>query len=897
MMLLMGQGPLSEPRLAEIESKLNAGRFDEAQRLLSTIFDLPNAEIASAYFATRLLFQRGRLDRAAVVERLRELLARIDEFPEAERMLAAAETGVLEPSPEIFRQVTGAPSPSSSPKNGPAPALLGTRQLSRQDIPRAPPVPRFTPRTGTPSYVPMTPQPPGVEGIPSEGDVGREAPDAAKNAPIVAERLFPRIPSLEIPAVSAAGFGLPNLEASAATAAAAFVPPIPTLELELEDFNAPRLPPQAKPVQPVPAAPAPPEPAPPEPARAEPAPVTRPTPAVISTRPARPAPQLTPTSQTLSTLPPPSETVIDDVALAARRAAATERPDAPNEATPSGPSLFEIAAALDAGHPKRALELSERAAPELGPELTLLTARALVSLGEKEKAFAHLERLLRAVLIEPLVRSASARLLIELGRPEQALIQARRAAADDPTDPVSRATLAWALVRVARRTGNPLLGEEVENLLSTNRLREGAIASLLLGLRAAAAAEFGDATRAVSLAQTALQHDPRQVDALAAIAVASARLGLRSDAQHAQARLEELNPEEAAANVRALLRHGLQIRTSSPPEPITLAESASVWGEAETALRIGQKDPSVRALVRGCTELAQKLNRRTDEETWPRLARSAARLLTELPVLRHFSPFDCSVFSVDRLEAALALLFDQPTESANEPLELVLGAYLGECYRQAFGAEWQGAPALPLAARIDGVGISMRPCERVRARLREGKPLAVDAPRNLHPGADPMGNSVPLSLRPPAPWDPKPWPLADEFLRLGRLLPISVVGYYCSRTLGLPLDRSVSGIVALDRYLALLAPPKAPPDPDGAWLFRVGVLLGAYIGEVLVEAVAARWEISEPPNSPDSYRLVLPHGAVATPVNRVLERLAGRRPSPLSEYVTRLASGRPSIPV
>jgi tetratricopeptide (TPR) repeat protein len=874
MMRLMGQGPLSEPRLAEIESKLNAGRFDEAQRLLSTIFDLPNAEIASAYFATRLLFQRGRLDRAAVVERLRELLARIDEFPEAQRMLAAAEAGVLEPSPEIFRQVTGAPSPSSSPKNGPGPALLGTRQLSRQDIPRAPPVPRFTPRTGTPSYVPMTSLPPAVEGIPSE------------------ERLFPRIPSLEIPAVSAAGFGLPNLEAPAPTAAAAFVPPMATLELELEDFNVPRPPPQAKPVEPVPAAPTA-----PAPARAEPAPVTRPTPAVVSTRPARPAPQLTPASQTLSTLPPPSEVVIDDVALAARRAAATERPDAPNEATTSGPSLFEIAAALDAGHPKRALELSERAAPELGPELTLLTARALVSLGEKEKAFAHLERLLRAVLIEPLVRSSSARLLIELGRPEQALIQARRAAADDPTDPVSRATLAWALVRVARRTGNPLLGEEVENLLSTNRLREGAIASLLLGLRAAAAAEFGDATRAVSLAQTALQHDPRQVDALAAIAVASARLGLRSDAEHAQARLEELNPEEAAANVRALLRHGLQIRTSSPPEPITLAESASVWGEAETALRIGQKDPSVRALLRGCTELAQKLNRRTDEETWPRLARSAARLLTELPVLRHFSPFDCSVFSVDRLEAALALLFDQPTESANEPLELVLGAYVGECYRQAFGAEWQGAPALPLAARIDGVGISMRPCERVRARLREGKPLAVDAPRKLHPGADPMGNSVPLSLRPPAPWDPKPWPLADEFLRLGRLLPVSVVGYYCSRTLGLPLDRTVSGTVALDRYLALLAPPKAPPDPDGAWLFRVGVLLGAYIGEVLVEAVAARWEISEPPNSPDSYRLVLPHGAVATPVNRVLERLAGRRPSPLSEYVTRLASGRPSIPV
>ena len=116
----MGNGPLADSRLQEIESKLNAGRFDEAQRLLSTIGNLPNAETASAYFATRLLFQRGRMDQQGVILRLRELLARVPEFPEAARMLAAAEAGVLAPAPDVFRRVTGAP--SSEPPENPEPA-------------------------------------------------------------------------------------------------------------------------------------------------------------------------------------------------------------------------------------------------------------------------------------------------------------------------------------------------------------------------------------------------------------------------------------------------------------------------------------------------------------------------------------------------------------------------------------------------------------------------------------------------------------------------------------------------------------------------------------------------------------------------------------------------------
>lgn len=791
----MGQGPLRDPRLLEIESKLNAGRFDEAQRLLATIFDVPGAELASAYFATRILYQRGRLDQSGVVLRLRELLARGSEFPEARRMLEAAEAGLLDPAADAFRRATGAPLSPTPPES---PERLGTKTLSRQDIPRAPLVPHFAQRHDVPSYVPATPQPPG----PISAKEREETPTLSAPA-----ELIPQVPSLPIPNVSA-----------------------------------------------------------------------------------------TPKASGVSTLPPP------EAPAPSREEAPTERPlpELELEARPPRahtPSLFEVAAALEAGHAARALELCERLGGDGAPELTLLAARALAALGEKERAFAKLERLLRAPLIEPLVRAASARVLIEIGRPEEALTQARRAVLEDPDDPVSRVTCAWALVRMMRRKGEVALGEEAEPLLTSTRLREGPIAGLSLALRAALSAEVGDAARAVSLAQNALQQDPRQLDALAAIAVASARLGLRTDAVRAQQRLKELSAEEAEVNEDALGRHGLTLEERPSPAQASGARILSLWGEVEAALVGGRREPAIETLASACSAHVGTMSRRGGAEGWSLLARTAARLFTELPVFGHFAPYDCSVFSVERLDAALALIYGKGDPNhRDEAIEQLVGAYVGESFRQAFGADWQGVPAFPLSATIEGVGISVRPCERVRARLRDGAPLSMEPPRNLHPGADPLGNSVPLSLSPPSPWDPSPFPSCEQVQELGRLLPHSVVGLYSAKELELPLDHSVSGSVAIDRYVALLVPPKAPPDPDAAWTRRVAFLLGGYLGEVLVDAVGAHWENTDRVSGHESYRLVLPHGSVTQPVTRVLDRLSGRRVSPLSEYVTRLASGRVSVP-
>ncbi|HET9931437.1 MAG TPA: hypothetical protein VFQ35_12140, partial [Polyangiaceae bacterium] len=465
---------------------------------------------------------------------------------------------------------------------------------------------------------------------------------------------------------------------------------------------------------------------------------------------------------------------------------------------------------------------------------------------------------------------------------------------EDADDVLARVTCAWALVRSLRRSGDSALAAEAEALLATTTLADGPIATLLTALRAALAAERGQHAEALTLAERALSQDARQVDALATVAVASAGLGKAAEAERTQRRLRELAPDEAVANDAAILRrrHGRDAPKAPPVPPAR-------WGAEEAALTRGDSLPALELLARKARDALRAQQRRGGTEVWHALAMQAAHLLTELPVFRHFAPYDCSVFSVDRLEAALSLLFGSgsPRTVLDEATVVLLGAYVGESWRQAFGADWHGVLSFPFAASVQGIGLMVRPCERVRERLEQGVALGIETPHSLHPGADPLGNSVPLSLVPPAPWDPAEFPSVAEFSALGRNLGESVIGLYCERTLGLRLDLSISTAVAIDRYVALLAPSKAPPDPNARWARRVALLLGAYLGEILVDAVAASWENIVAPKSLEDYRLVLPHGNAATLAVRVEERLTGRRAGALAEHVARLSSGRNSISV
>src|SRR5687767_10919824 len=87
----MSSGPLEDERLRAVEACLNEARFDEAQKQLVELGSASGPGVA--YLTARLLFERGRIDRAALLQRLQDLLVDFPEF-EAARVLLEAHGGI-----------------------------------------------------------------------------------------------------------------------------------------------------------------------------------------------------------------------------------------------------------------------------------------------------------------------------------------------------------------------------------------------------------------------------------------------------------------------------------------------------------------------------------------------------------------------------------------------------------------------------------------------------------------------------------------------------------------------------------------------------------------------------------------------------------------------------------
>jgi hypothetical protein len=184
----MPEGPLDDPRLREVEACLNEARFDEAQRKLVGLGGVRALGPGVAYLTTRLLAQRGKLDAAAVAERIRDVLAEAPDFPEARDYLAALGRGAhvdafaraptltdtprSMPIPEPLRIVTDSPYPE-------APASLRPRRPAQPlETPRLPPPPAHAPvQSRKPSLgvlepprseLPTEPAPPPIDALPLE---------------------------------------------------------------------------------------------------------------------------------------------------------------------------------------------------------------------------------------------------------------------------------------------------------------------------------------------------------------------------------------------------------------------------------------------------------------------------------------------------------------------------------------------------------------------------------------------------------------------------------------------------------------------------------------------------------------------------------------------------------
>jgi tetratricopeptide (TPR) repeat protein len=835
--------PLHHPLHAEIEARLNAGAFEEAQRLLAQLGVGQEHVHASTYFATRILYQRGRLDLEGVIARLSELLRACPDFPEARAMLTAAERGTLSPETKGFNAATLPPPPAENavgsqpdedegddedgdrvtePGDAPSsPPSLEARLKTPQapGIPRAPLLPRFTPRENVaPSYVPpgdLDLTPPGLDLEPVAPESGRAARPSSPDS------------------------GPWNDTVSA--------PP--------------------------------------------------------------------PSSATSSRRPSPPFIAIDVDPLDDARSAEGARNTAPSPGAARDaaepPGVFAIATWISERDFERALGAIERLGAESSPELSLLEVRALLGLGRKAAARRSLDRLSRAPLIDPDLRAAAARLLLELGDLDRAETQARRAHTEDPSSELSRLTLAWAVARSDAWLLSPRSASELTELLTDVAPESSAMPTLAYALSALMLLQVSpEAAR--QAADAALARDASAQDALAIAAVVAQKQRRSADAERLHQRLLDVDAhaaDELAATLTSLGlalggRAGSKEARSQPPavnarpapaplfapSKLGAALASSPWDDKEQRLALGDGKAALFDFEQGLARRIEAVPARATADELSFAAMLTARYLTEAPVSRHFAPYDLSLFSIARLDVALGLIYRGavgPRTELRARVLLGLGAYAGECLRQAYAGEWVGVTTDLRSLHIEGQGLCFAPFRDMDARLQRAEPLQVGDTPLPHPGAEPLGQRVALDVAPPTPWAPAAWPDAVQLPELGARLLESPVGLYCE-SVELPLDLSFASLRSIDRYVTLLAPPLAPPDPEASWVRRAAVLVGAYIGEVLRATRSGQWELTRGELRPEAYRISLPGGAKALPIAAAFERLSGRRLEQPSDYARRI---------
>jgi hypothetical protein len=229
-------------------------------------------------------------------------------------------------------------------------------------------------------------------------------------------------------------------------------------------------------------------------------------------------------------------------------------------------------------------------------------------------------------------------------------------------------------------------------------------------------------------------------------------------------------------------------------------------------------------------------------------AADVAKFLSRAAVWRHFGPFDASLASITRLEAALGLLYGHAARSlsADEPAQALWqagGLYLGDTLVQACRGEWCGAQESLLDVCVSVFDGEVAPFQIVRNRLLHGKHARIPTVLAELLGDAPRVAQLYRSNNPPAPAPPwgEPWPSLDDLPRLGRALGHSVVARHCKEHAGAVLDRSVASLAALDDYLALVTPPEAALDVESDWARWLSGFVGGYLGEVLCRQLGGVW--------------------------------------------------------
>lgn len=847
-------GPLDQPELLHIERLLDESDVAEAQRRLYELGSSPRVADGVAYLTTRLLHLRGRLDGRGVADRLRDLIKKVGHFPEASRLLEAAERGELDARPAArARPAVEAPTPAQSE---PPPA-------TERDAPD-----RISePSSPDPSATASSPRPadPATQDEPAPSSHGKKSerprsftpipgftdwPDPRKRPPAPRTSQIPPAPPLP-------QFGQNSSPPS-------YAPQRDQPREELDPIHAKSLLPRNA-------------------GRYSEAPQS---PEVLSrgraSWPARGGRHSAPPfdrGRESPTVPHSPHNI---------------RSGAPPKTEGPLPTLFEIASWIDEGRHRDAVAAINKAGPNAGPEYVVLRARALAGAGFIDQAFRAIEKLEGNPELEPELSAACARLLVELGEPDRALVTAKHALDAEPNRPLIRLTYALASVRAYRRHPAESLLDQAERALAKLGGREGPLPALYQALKACIQAGIGDPERAISIAQRALGLDPKSPDALAAIAEASLRLGRDTDSRQAYARLSEVAPGEARALSLGILKAREEPATASEPEP--LPPSRELWAPVELDLSRGHRADAIAFAEEMAEDTIRRMSRSASQSGLTAIANVAASFLTVTPVLSSFAPYDQSLWSIRRLEAAVNVLYGadrrQRVPTDDSTLILLLGAYVGETLRLAHSGHWEGHLADVDEARVVCGSDHWFPFRVVAGRIRHGRRASIDDGLRgalSNSGSAPWKVRLPNPVAPPAPWLPNVWPRPSQIAYIGRSLAASPIGLYCTDYARGALDLSTASLIALDSYLDLVAPRGAPPDGDSAWTRRTASLVGGYVGETLRELIGGDWVFgADVATDALAFKLTLRGGVEATPVAQVLERIAGQRASTIVDYAKTL---------
>lgn len=824
----MGRSPLDHPRLAIIEKKLDAGELDEAQHLLSQLGENYFFRHATTYLASRLLYLRGTLDEAGLVERLKRLVNETPEFPEAEALLNQARSGSLahgrtsrppplrsRPPKQLDELPLGARTPSEA-----------RRRLINPNIPRAGRVPSLVdasdadepegevetaPRERIPDLVPGHSQPPPGFGVSARREPSRVAPDVQLSPPPMPGPVPEAV--AEDPNVSRYA-ALPDL----------------TEEVQIVRQRAPA-----------------PRPSAPAPARTPP---RAPFPSESLIGAEEPPARVTSSLFDIATLLDRGEIADALQALEARGA-----PEEPEHA------LMAARVYARAGRSAEARELCLRLgrAPLLDPLLRAGVARLALDLGEEELAFEQSDRAHEEDPTQPTVRLTFA---------WAALRRARRTAEPDL---VSRASLA---LRELVGDGGPHEGLLLALRAAVEAHAGDAERALRLAERSLELEPSADGHAALAMAAARLGR---------ADEAKRASVWLRKESPVEAKALEE----SLSRHGDSLFDLRAKPESMYAPAGSAELEASSVWGPLEHSVIHGEWESAWNTFSQLALDTIAQMSATARHEA-PALAAVAASFLTVAPVSRELAPFDQTPWSLERLEELLSLFGRaNPKLHLEHPFVVLLGAYVGETLRHSFGARWEPGLEASGRATVRGSAGTWQPLHMVADVLARTRRLGADTLVVDFETSGALARPHLPAVTPICPWDPAPWPSPSRLGRYALALEHSVIAQLCRQRTGRALDGTRASLHALDDHLDRIAPRRAPLSADPTWARRIVVLAGAYLGEVMRREIGGAWlKAVSRPSGPDSYVLRFGNGRDALPVQHVHERIA-RGAVPLHEWASR----------